>query len=90
MKIRPVRAELSHADEQTYMTKPRVAFRNFSGRDKKKMVRLVKLNTFGGGRYPGSCGPAPRKYTAVILSYWYAQIRALVTSQWCLVGLQTS
>ena len=30
MKIRPVRAEFFHADEQTDMTKLIVAFRNFA------------------------------------------------------------
>jgi hypothetical protein len=85
-----VRAELSHADGQTYMTKPIVVFRNFSRKDKKEVARLVKLNTFGGGRHPGSRGPIPQKYTAVILSYRNAQIRTLVTSQWCLVELQIS
>jgi len=35
MKIRPVGAELFHADGQTDMTKPVVAFRNFANTPKK-------------------------------------------------------
>jgi hypothetical protein len=68
MKIRPVRAELFHANGQTYMTNPLVAHRNYSGKAETKVARLVKLNTFGGGRHPGSCGTIPRKYTVVFLS----------------------
>jgi hypothetical protein len=36
MKIRPLGAELLHADEQTDMTKPKVAFRNFANATKKR------------------------------------------------------
>jgi len=53
MKIRPVGADLFHADGQTYMTKPTVAFHNYSGKAETKVARLVKLNTFGDGRHPG-------------------------------------
>ena len=34
MKIRPVEAELFHADRRTDMTKPIVAFRNFANAHK--------------------------------------------------------
>jgi hypothetical protein len=54
MNILPVGAELFHAKGQTYLSKPVVAFRNYSGKAETKVTRLVKLNTFGGGRHPGS------------------------------------
>jgi len=38
MKIRPVGAELFHADGQTDMTEPIVAFRNFANASKKLFV----------------------------------------------------
>ena len=39
MKIRPVGAELFHADGRTYMTKLIVAFRNFANAPKKQTFR---------------------------------------------------
>jgi hypothetical protein len=36
MKIRPMEAELFHADTRTYITKPVVAFRNFACKSKSE------------------------------------------------------
>ena len=44
MKIRPVGAESFHADGQTYMTKPTVAFRNFENTPKNTQGRAKTLH----------------------------------------------
>ena len=49
MKIRPVGAELLHADGQTEMTKPIVAFRNFANATKDTNFALL-------GHYAASSG----------------------------------
>jgi len=50
MKIRPVRAELFHADGRTdgqpAMTKLIVAFRNFANAPKRAIMNLSKINVF--------------------------------------------
>jgi hypothetical protein len=43
MKIRPVGAELFHADGQTYMTKLVFAFRNFANAPKKAIKLLFQI-----------------------------------------------
>jgi len=42
MKIRPVGAELLHADRQTYMTKLMVAFCNFVNQPKINFTPYIK------------------------------------------------
>ena len=42
MKIRPVGAELFHADRRTDMAKLIVAFQNFSKVPKKKKIQIIK------------------------------------------------
>jgi hypothetical protein len=44
MKIRPVRAELFHADGRMDVSKPIVAFRNFVKAAKKKKETLLRKN----------------------------------------------
>ena len=45
MKIRPVLAQLFHADRRTEMTKLRVAFRNFASAPKNFPVGFVYLDS---------------------------------------------
>jgi hypothetical protein len=55
IKIRPVGAELFHADGQTTMTKLAVAFRNFSNAPKKGSVfpvHAMKVRTGSRGTHP--------------------------------------
>jgi len=61
MKIRPVGAELSHADGQTEMTKLIVAFRNFTIARKmfgKKVVEKIRTHILCSGTISRkvSCG----------------------------------
>jgi hypothetical protein len=50
IKIRPVGAELFHADRRTDMTNLRVAFRNFANAPKKVSVSLLKYAKRKRGR----------------------------------------
>jgi hypothetical protein len=53
-KLRPVGAELFHADGQTGMTKPTVAFRNFANAPKNSFTRTFQLTNIGDQGYGGS------------------------------------
>jgi hypothetical protein len=60
MKIRPVEAELFHADGRTDMTKPIVAFRNYANAPKSEISELqnslAKSTTACGGcAFPIAC-----------------------------------
>jgi len=46
MKIRPVRAEMFHADRQTEMTRPTVAFRTFTSGPNKNRECLAAGKKF--------------------------------------------
>jgi hypothetical protein len=48
IKIRPVGAELFHADGETNMTKIIVAFRNFANASKKQVCGLNFTGSIGG------------------------------------------
>jgi len=47
MKIRPVGAELVHADRQTDITKTVVAFRNFANAPKQNEITIGALRVTG-------------------------------------------